>query len=94
MNAPLTAELERYVEGKVAVGDFLSRDALVLEAVRLYRDLEQRRNRLKADIQAAVNESEEGLSEPLDLESIRRELELDESGRPREEPIVPGYYET
>jgi len=85
MSSLLPAELERYVEEKVASGAFASRDALVSEAVRLYRDLEVRHELLKADIQAAIRQSDEGLSEALDMEAIRQELvaELDESGRPR-----------
>jgi len=86
MTAPLPADLEQYVAEKVAAGVFTSRDALVLEAVRVYRQLELRHDVLKADIQAAIQQSDEGLSEALDIESIQRELveELDEQGRPRQ----------
>jgi len=86
MTAPLPADLEQYVAEKVAAGVFTSRDALVLEAVRVYRQLELRHDLLKADIQAAIQQSDEGLSEALDIESIQRELveELDEQGRPRQ----------
>jgi putative addiction module CopG family antidote len=85
MTIPLPADLEQYVEEKVAAGVFASRDALVLEAVRLYRELESRHELLKADIQAAFNQSDRGMSAPLDMEAIQRELmeELDERGRPR-----------
>jgi Arc/MetJ-type ribon-helix-helix transcriptional regulator len=85
MNAPLPAELEQYVETKVAAGEFASRDALVLEAVRLYRELELRHDLLKADIQLAIKQSDEGMSAPLDIQAIQRELseELDERGRPK-----------
>jgi len=85
MTVPLPADLEQYVEEKVAAGEFTSRDALVLEAVRLYRELELRHDLLKADIQAAFKQSDEGMSAPLDMEAVRRELveELDERGRPR-----------
>jgi antitoxin ParD1/3/4 len=85
MNAQLPAELEQYVEAKVATGEFASRDALVLEAVRLYRELELRHELLKADIQLAIKQSDEGMSAPLDVQAIQRELteELDERGRPK-----------
>jgi Arc/MetJ-type ribon-helix-helix transcriptional regulator len=86
MTAPLPADLEQYVAEKVAAGVFTSRDALVLEAVRVYRDLELRHDSLKADIQAAIQESDQGLSASLDIEAIQRELgeELNEQGRPRQ----------
>jgi Arc/MetJ-type ribon-helix-helix transcriptional regulator len=85
MTTPLPADLEQYVAEKVAAGVFTSRDALVLEAVRVYRELEFRHDLLKADVQAALKQSDEGLSASLDIEAIQRELveELDEEGRPR-----------
>ncbi len=85
MTALLPPDLEHYVEAKVAAGAFASREALVLEAVRLYRDLESRRESLKSDICAAMEQADAGMSVPLDIEAIQRELvdELDEQGRPR-----------
>jgi Arc/MetJ-type ribon-helix-helix transcriptional regulator len=85
MTTPLPADLEQYVAEKVAAGVFTSRDALVLEAVRVYRELEFRHDLLKADVQAALKQSDEGLPASLDIEAIQRELveELDEEGRPR-----------
>ncbi len=85
MTTPLPADLERYIAEKVAAGVFTSRDALVLEAVRVYRELDLRHDLLAADIQAALRQSDAGLSASLDTEAIRRELaeELDERGRPR-----------
>jgi len=85
MTAPLPADLEEYVQEKVAAGAFASRDALVLEAVRLYREFELRHDSLKTDIQAALDEADAGMSAPLDMQTIQRELveELDERGRPK-----------
>jgi hypothetical protein len=50
---------------------------LTIEAVRLYREMETRRAQLKADIQEAIDESDRGLSEPLDMEAIEAELEAE-----------------
>lgn len=85
MTVSLPEDLEQYVDEKVAAGAFASPDALVQEAVRLYRELELRRELLKADIHAAIEQSDQGTSEPLDIEVIQRELmaELDEQGRPK-----------
>jgi putative addiction module CopG family antidote len=49
-------ELEAYVQQKIASGEFNSRDELAVEAVRLYREIEQKRAQLKADVQAAIDE--------------------------------------
>jgi len=85
MTILLTPDLEPYVDERVADGVFPSPDALVREALGLYRELELRRDSLKADIQAAIEQSDQGMSAPLDIEAIQRELvdELDERGRPK-----------
>ncbi len=81
----LSPGLEQYVQQKVASGQFASPEEFALEAMRLYRDLEGRHESLGGDVQAALDESEEGKSEPLDMDSIKKELtdELDEQGRGR-----------
>ena len=81
----LSPDIERYVQQKVASGRFASSEEFASEAIRLYRDLEGRHELLKADIQAARQQSDSGQSEPLDAASIKQELvdELDEHGRPK-----------
>jgi len=81
----LTPDLERYIQEKVASGRFSSAEEFALEAMRVYRDLESRHELLKADVRAAIAQSDQGLSEPLDIDSIKRELgdELDKQGRRR-----------
>ena len=81
----LSPDLEQYVQQKVASGQFGSPEEFALEAMRLYRDLEARHESLKHDVQAALEPSEKGRSEPLDVDSIKKELadELDERGRDR-----------
>lgn len=77
-------DIEAYVQQKIASGEFGSRDELAAEAMRIYRQLEARRAQLKSDVQAAIDEAERGLSQPLDIEAIKAELstELGPSGRP------------
>jgi Arc/MetJ-type ribon-helix-helix transcriptional regulator len=85
MTSQLPADLDQYVDEKIATGAFASRDAFVQEAVRIYRELELRHDLLKADIQVALRESDDEMSAPLDMEAIQRELveEIDERGRPK-----------
>ena len=75
-------ELEAYIEQKVQSGEFSSRDDFQAEAIRLYRELEQRHQALKLDVAAALAESEQGESIPLDLDALKQELinEVDEQG--------------
>lgn len=83
MSDVLPPDLETYVRQKVDSGAFSSEKEFAAAAVRLYRDLETRHELLRADVQAALDESQRGESEPLDMETIKRELieELDELGR-------------
>jgi Arc/MetJ-type ribon-helix-helix transcriptional regulator len=77
-------DLEAYVHQKLSTGQFGSEDEFTAEAVRVYRELENRHTALKSDIQAAIDEADRGLCEPLDVEAIKSELtaELDSRGRP------------
>lgn len=80
----LPPDLEAYVEQQLASGQFGSRDELTIEAVRLLREVHERRRQLKSDIQAAIDEADRGLSRPFDLEAIKAELnaEFDAKGLP------------
>ncbi|HUT93798.1 MAG TPA: hypothetical protein VMY37_30325 [Thermoguttaceae bacterium] len=71
-------DIEQYIQQKVASGQFASSEEFALEAMRLYRDLEVRHELLRGDVQAALDEAEKGLSEPLDVDAIKKEL-IDES---------------
>lgn len=79
----LSPDLEQYVQQKIASGQFASPEEFAMEAMRLYRELENRHESLRGDVQAAIDQSEQGQSEPLDMDSIKRELleEIDERGR-------------
>jgi Arc/MetJ-type ribon-helix-helix transcriptional regulator len=85
MSEALPADLEQYVGGKVASGAFGSREEFLVEAVRVYRELDARHELLKADVRAAVDQADHGMSEPLDVEAIKRELaeEIDDRGQPK-----------
>lgn len=78
-------DLEHYVEQKIQSGEFSSRDDFAAEAVRLYRQIEERHRRLKADIDMAQQQVAQGATAPLDLDALKNELldQLDEQGNPR-----------
>jgi hypothetical protein len=79
------AEMENYVEQKIATGQFRTREEFAEEAARVYRALEERHSRLKSDVQAAIEEANAGLSEDFDMDAIKQEIidEVDESGKTR-----------
>jgi Arc/MetJ-type ribon-helix-helix transcriptional regulator len=72
-------DLEAYVQQKIAEGRFQSREEFALAAANAYREVDEKRAQLKADIQAALDEVREGRCAPLDIEAIQAELmeELD-----------------
>ena len=53
-------ELDRYVQQKVASGEFESETAFFREAAHLYRHLEQRHAQLSADVAHAVDQLSRG----------------------------------
>ena len=72
--ATFPPDIEAYVQQKIASGQFQSRDELAAVAIRLYRDLEARHAQLRSDVQAGIDEADQGLIEPLDIDAIKAEL--------------------
>jgi Arc/MetJ-type ribon-helix-helix transcriptional regulator len=67
----LPVEFENYVQEKVASGQFATPDAFVAEAVRLYRELEERHAKLRGDVEHAMEQFERGESEMLDVSAVK-----------------------
>ena len=76
-------DLEAYVQQEIAAGRFQSREEFALTAARTYREMDERRKQLKADIEAAIAEADAGLCEPLDIEELKKEIlaNMDDHGR-------------
>ncbi len=53
---------------------------MTTEAIRVYRELETRHAQLKSDVQAAIDEADQDLAEPLDIEAIKAELTSQREG--------------
>ena len=68
-------ELEAYIQAKIDAGLFHSRDEFTLSAVKLYREMEERQSELRSDVQLAIEQSQLGLSTPLDMAEILNELD-------------------
>ena len=80
-----TADIEDYVREKIATGEFSSREELVIEAIRVYRELEAGHAQLKSEVQKRIEQADRGEVGPLNIDEIKRELidELDEQGHPK-----------
>jgi antitoxin ParD1/3/4 len=75
MNVPLTPELERLVNDKVATGLYTSASEVIREALRLLKDQDEIRavtlQELKRDITAGLEQLDRGQSSALDMAAIK-----------------------
>ncbi len=81
----LPPDIDQYVQDKITNGEFASREEFVVKAARLYRDMDERHRRLKAEIQIGIDQADAGEVEDMDMENIIAELraELTADGQPR-----------
>ena len=72
MNVSLTPELERLVTEKVESGLYQTASEVVREALRLLKERDHARERLRADVQAGFDELARGEGRTYDKASGRR----------------------
>lgn len=74
----------QFVQRSLETGEYASEDEVVVAGMRALRDIKQRHQSLRDDIQAALAEIAAGLGEPWDVDSIKAELvaqlDADEAG--------------
>lgn len=68
-----TSDLDAYICGKVASGEFRSEQEFLREAAQVYRELEERYTELSATIQERIRQAEAGDVAALDFEAIKAE---------------------
>lgn len=73
MTVEIPPELEQYVQQELSKGEYRSEGELILDAVRVLRELKTRHEQLRRNIQSAIAQSDRGESEPLDIEAIKAE---------------------
>ncbi len=69
----LQADIEQYINEKLARGDFHSRDEFTEEAIRVYRELENQHDELRTEIQRRIQRVGQGDSQPLDRGAFKAE---------------------
>lgn len=75
MNVSLTPELEQLVNEKVDSGLYQTASEVVREALRLLKERDEERQRLRADVQAGFDELARGHATVYDKASGRRLIE-------------------
>ena len=66
----MNATNQQFVNQKLQSGEFDSPDAVIDEALRRWRENDTGFARLKADVQEGLNQLDEGLGAPLDIEQV------------------------
>ena len=64
----IATDLEEFIERKVASGIYRSREELIAAAVAALRDDDE----FESTLEQRIAEADQGLSTPLDIESIKR----------------------
>ena len=66
-------DIEQFVRQELASQEYQSRDDLVLDAMRVLRELKTRHQKLRDDVQHAIAQAEQGEVRPLDTEATKAE---------------------
>lgn len=67
------SDIERYVEHKVASGQFASREEFTLETIRVYQELESRHAELRKEIERRIELADAGQVVPWDVAEVKAE---------------------
>ena len=84
MTVRIPRELEQYIQQKVASGEFESEGEFVSEAMRIYRELEERHKRLRCDVQHGIDQLDRGEGIELNGDDELRRFFDDIKARGRE----------
>lgn len=76
MTVQLPAELQAFVEEKVASGEYASTEAVVQASVKLLQGRERRLAELRREIQIGVDQLDRGEGVPWDVDAILAEVNL------------------
>lgn len=75
MSETLPPDVRQFVQQAIANGEYATEDEVITQAVRVLRDITERHQKLRADVQAAVDEVDAGKGEPWNADEIKAELD-------------------
>ena len=73
MHPAYPPDLLSFVQRELAAGAYSSEDELLLEGVRVLRELKLRHDQLRADVVHAIAQADRGETMPMDVEAIKTE---------------------
>lgn len=68
------SERERYVNQKIASGQFGTIEDFAAETIQVYRKLEGDYGELRELVQTRIAQADQGLTRPLDMAAIKQQL--------------------
>jgi putative addiction module CopG family antidote len=71
ISQPLPPELGQFVEQQLALGKYRSEDELVVDAVRVLRDVESQQRQFHSDIELGFDQLDRGEANGYNLEELR-----------------------
>ncbi len=74
MSETFPPDVQEFVKQVVAAGEYGNEDEVMIAGVRALRELRQRHDELRQDIQVAIDELDRGEGEPLDMVAIKAEV--------------------
>jgi putative addiction module CopG family antidote len=74
MRTTLPPDVRQFVDNAIASGEYQSEDEVVISAVRVLRELNERHEALRRDIQQAIASLDREEGTPLNMDEIKSEL--------------------
>ena len=83
MSVDIPTTLQGFVNDELSAGKFASESELVATALNTFREMKKRHRDLKERVARSLNQVEQGLITPMDMDDIRRQVNrfADESNR-------------
>jgi putative addiction module CopG family antidote len=75
LGQPLPPELGQFVEQQLALGRYRSEDELVVDAVRVLRDVEAQQRQFHSDIERGFDQLDRGEANQYSLEQLRERFD-------------------
>ncbi len=74
MALQLTPELTQYVQDQLAAKSYASQEELLMDALRIHRELSVRHLQLRSDIREAITSLDAGEGQPHSMDDVKTRL--------------------
>lgn len=74
MSSPFPDELQHFIDAEVASGRYEDPNQVVVDAIRVLRDLRQQHAELAGRLAHSIAQADRGEVRPLDVDELKREV--------------------